>query len=302
MATNIHKKCRTVIAVILTWAAYALLTPSTATGTDRINNKPSVISVDYCADQFVLALVEPTHILALSKEAQSPFSFYAERAAGIPFTHGSTEDILMRRPDISVRQWVGTPATDTLLNRAGVKSIPIGFASTPEDNFGNLLDFASKIGQQTAAQAFINKRRALIKQLEGKTKSKAKALYVTPGGFSAGTGTFVNDIINLAGFQTMADTYGQVGWAPLPLEAMIKTPPDVIIASFFDLTTLRSRWSASNHPLIHKLFDTIPVIEVPSRYLSCSGLFAADAAAYIRDDARKIGLLETSIEARNDEH
>ena len=36
----------------------------------------------------------------------------------------------------------------------------------------------------------------------------------------------------------------------------------------------------------------LPVINIPSSYLSCSGAFAADAAEFIRAEADKLGLLK----------
>lgn len=283
----IRKIIRTVIGAGFGAASALLLnTPLQAS-----EDAHTIVSVDYCADQFVLALAAPQQIMALSKDAQSPFSFYAEHAKSFPLTRGSSEQILTMQPDITVRQWYGARATDRLYERAGIKSISIGFAGTPEGNFDNLITFAEKIGRTSAAKAFVDKRKALIKSFEIAPKAKGKALYITPGGFSAGRGTFVHHIINLAGFTTTADTYGQTGWAPLPLEAIVNTPPDVIITSFNDLETERSRWSASNYPLIKDLLESKPVIDVPSRYLSCSGLFAADAAQLIREKAIKLGLI-----------
>ncbi|WP_262695761.1 ABC transporter substrate-binding protein [Kordiimonas aquimaris] len=262
------------------------------------NAEPIITSVDYCADQFVLALAQPDQIDALSKDAHSPFSFYADRAQAIAKTRGTAEEILIRKPDITVRQWFGSFQTDTLYERAGISSVSIGFASTPQGNYDNLISFSKKINREAEARDFVTKRKNMLEHLSEEPPYKGKALYITAGGFSAGKGTFVNDTINMAGFTTMADTYGQTGWSPLPLEAIIKTPPDVIITSFFDLTTVRSNWSLTNHPIVSKLLVGIPVIDVPSRYLSCNALFAADAAIYIREEAGKLGLAEMATEKK----
>ena len=60
--------------------AYLLITlgvVSPAAAEDRI------MSLDYCADQFVLALADEKQIIGVSSEARDAHSFYRERAKNI---------------------------------------------------------------------------------------------------------------------------------------------------------------------------------------------------------------------------
>ncbi|MEZ5998409.1 MAG: hypothetical protein R3B98_06925 [Hyphomonas sp.] len=69
--------------------------------------KPRVVSLDYCADQFVLGLADREQILAVSKDAEKPFSHLRDRAAGLPKVRAAAEDVVALKPDIVVRSWGG---------------------------------------------------------------------------------------------------------------------------------------------------------------------------------------------------
>ena len=254
-------------------------------------SSPTVASMDYCADQYILALADRDQILALSTEATSVYSLFNRQAAGIPQLRGSSEDMLALSPDIIVRQWKGSPAVDSLFERAGIRAIAIPFAGSPQAALESLITFGNQIDKGPQARAYAAERRAMLQYLEALPASGLKALYVTPSGYTAGGGTSVDAIIKTAGFDTMATDYALQGWHPLPMESIVRAKPDVIITSYFDLPRPASRWSLAQSPQIHRLLADLPVINLPASHLSCNGLFDIDAAAFIRTEAQKLGLL-----------
>jgi len=267
-------------------------TAQTHSGRDKQAAEPiSIVSMDYCADQYVLALADKSQIVGLSADATSVYSFFRDRASGIPKLRGSTEEILARMPTLVVRQWRGSPKVDALLERAGIRVIALPFANSPDQALQSLIDFGGQIGRSEEAYAFAGKRKELRAKLLATPASKSQALYVTPSGYTAGTNTSVNAIIIAAGLQTMAHDYGLSGWRPLPLEIIAGAKPDLIITSFFELPGPTSRWSLSQSPLVNELLNGLPVIELPASMQSCNGLFDIDAAAHIHSEAAKLGLL-----------
>ncbi len=57
---------------------------------------PRVVSLDYCADQYVLALADREQILAVSPAAGAEYSYMAERAQGVPRARPTPEDEVAR--------------------------------------------------------------------------------------------------------------------------------------------------------------------------------------------------------------
>ena len=73
--------------------ALALLCASPAWAEPR-----RIVSLDYCADQFVLALADRDQIAALSRGSQRDDSYFRARAHGIRQTRGTLEEVLALRP------------------------------------------------------------------------------------------------------------------------------------------------------------------------------------------------------------
>ncbi len=276
-------------AVTLTGAVLFVLTVA---GPAQADELPRVVSLDYCADQYVLAVADPAQVLALSLEATHVHSFYRGRAKGLPVTRADAESVLALGPDLVIRNWGGDPRMISLLGRAGIKVMTAAYGSGPDVMFANLRRFAGAMGRTEEAEALIVRTRANLEAVTGAPRLGLTAAYVAPGGITAGAGTFVDEIIDAVGFETSASKFGLEGWRPLPLEVLVADPPDVIIASFFDLKQARaSNWSVARHARVREMLETTPTIYVPGRYFSCNGLFFADTVALIRSEAARAGLV-----------
>lgn len=250
-----------------------------------------LVSVDRCADQYVLALMDRADIRAVSFEADHQRSFYQSRAVGLPTVDGTLEEVLTLKPDTVVLTYRGGPRAAEILTSLGVKAVRPPYAFTIEDNFGVLRTMGTELGAEARAEALVADYESRLQALKDAEKYPAKALYMTPGGFTAGLGTGIDDIIKLAGFDTVAAGAGINGWVPLPLEAMVLNPPDFIVATFFEDADIHvSHWSSSRHGVYQQLMGDLPTIHVPSRFLTCAGVYAVDAADYIRQAALAFGL------------
>ncbi|WP_138379424.1 ABC transporter substrate-binding protein [Luteithermobacter gelatinilyticus] len=257
-------------------------------GAQAEDSLPKVISLDYCADQYVLALAERSQILALSMDATARHSFYRERALGLPQVRATAEAILSRAPDQVVRYWSGWDMLD-FLRKKNIRVTSAIYGSDQETLIRNIREVGQALNQADRAENKIKELKARFDRLKNLPRRNLRALYLTPSGVTAGKNTFVNDLIKLAGFDTLADELDLSGWRTLPLEMLVKHPPDIIIASFFDLDSNRpSNWSISRHRVIGRMVDQIPTIFVPGRYLSCNGIFVAEAADYITREANRL--------------
>ena len=263
-------------------------------GTAASEGSAGIVSIDFCAYQYLLALAGKNRIQAVSFEAAGPRSFYGQRATGLPTVTGSVAELIQMQPNLVVRTWRGGPRAVKILERVGVQTYTPPYAMTIRQSIDVLGETAVAIGEAEAGKTLVANYKKRWDKLEAAPRSTLKAAYLTPSGITAGTGTYVNEIFKLAGFNTLADEAGISGWVPLPLEKLALGPPDFIVTSFFgDRDVHVSHWSSGRHGIYKKLLGDLPVISVPSRYLSCSGAFAVDAAELIRSKAEKMGLFDT---------
>ena len=241
------------------------------------------VSLDYCSDQFLLALADKDQIYALSPDAKESHSFYADRAVGIRQFGATLEEILISKTDLVVRYWGGWDFL-SLLEKTNIPVVSPLYGNGSETLYKNLNLVGRALGQEVRAAEMIKNHKIRYATLKGKAASNLRVAYITPSGITAGTGTFVDDLLRFAGFKTVSSELGIKGWQPFPLEAMVYNPPDIIIGSFFDLPNPRiASWSIIRHERIREMMREIPTIIVPGRYLSCNGIFTLEAAEYIRE-------------------
>lgn len=253
----------------------------------RAFSAEKIVSLDYCADQFVLTLADRDQIMALSNEATDSHSFYADRAKGIAQFGATTEEVLYMKPDLVVRNWGGDKFLN-ILEKANIPVASIRYGRGIDMLYDNLRHVGEALGQGPRAEELITDHQQRYNKLRGQPPTGLRAVYITPSGVTAGTGTFVNDILRFAGLRSVAQELGLAGWQAFPLEALVHNPPDIIVGSFFDLDALpMANWSLARHGRIKKMMEKIPTIMVPGRYLSCNGIFTLEAAEYIRKRVRK---------------
>jgi len=105
-----------------------------------------IVSLDYCADQFVLKFAPQEHILAVSPDAGKDFSYMRDAAVGIPTVRPVAEDILALKPDLVVRAYGGGPGVTALLQRAGIEVLDVGWTPDIPAVRANTLRMAEALG------------------------------------------------------------------------------------------------------------------------------------------------------------
>jgi len=246
-----------------------------------------VVSVDHCADQYLLALADPAQIAALSPDATAPFSYQAAAAAGLPQRPAKAETLLMARPDRVLRLWGGGPGTGALLARQDIPVTQLAHGQGFDVARENLRRAGKALGAPAAAQRLIarmDRRLERAARRRPPVSQRLRAVYVTPGGATAGAGTFIDAMLRAAGLRNVAAEAGRQGWHPLDLERLALDPPDVIVGGFFGETGERpDYWSIARHHFLRRQMETIPFISLPGRLLTCQAWYITEAVDRIQD-------------------
>ena len=264
--------------------------PTVNGSTKTAPEKPQrVVSLDYCADQYVLELLDREQILAVSPEATANFSFHKSRAVEIPQVRASAEDVLILNPDVVVLSYGGGPNAAAFFRSAGIQVVQMGWAGDIGGVKRVMRDIASALGEDAKAEAVLADMQARLDRVQADlAKTTAQSLlYATPGGITTGPGSLVHMIIDLAGYQNyVADP----GWRSLPLEKLAYSQPDRVATSFFGARIENADlWSAARHPLISDRLSDKAAIKLDSAWSACGGWFLVNAvealaAAHYREE------------------
>ena len=188
-----------------------------------------IVSLDFCADQYVLKLADRENILALSPEATQTHSYMREEAKGLPSVRPLAEDAIALQPDLIIRSYGGGPNAAAFFEAAGIPVLTLGWAGDFDTIKTVTKNVAMGLGEPERGQALITEINARLAALPKRTDKK-RLLYMTPTGVTSGAGSLIDEVITLAGL-TNFET--RPGWHALPLERLTSEQPDLVAAGPF---------------------------------------------------------------------
>ena len=262
---SLHRAVFLAPAAVLMWASMAEARPLRD------------MTLDQCGDQYALALA-PDATLALSPRADDPDSWLRTEAHGRRRIRPTLEAALAFRPDVVVRYWGGEPRLLSALEGRGVRVVTIADAVTMDGVRDNIRSVAVPLGANVRGEALISRMDARLSEATPRRPAARSALYLTAGGFTAGSGTLIDAIITAAGFVNLTVA---PGFAPVSVERIALSPPSRFVLSFFD--QIRADWRGpGRHPVIRKAAAGRIAAQLPAAAITCPAWFAADAVAMLK--------------------
>ncbi|MDR3507737.1 MAG: ABC transporter substrate-binding protein [Caulobacteraceae bacterium] len=245
---------------------------------------PRVLSLDQCADQYVMALSPREAIVGVSARAGAPDSYLRGESADLPRRRATAEAVLAVRPNLVVRYWGGDSRLDRVLTRRQVRVVRIEEADRFDGVEANIRRVATAMGQGARGEALIGRLEAQLAASKGAFGGR-EALYLTPGGFTAGPGTLVDSILTAAGLRNAAPG---PGYRPVSIESLVLKPPQQVVLGFFDGAGAASaRWGLGRHGVARAVVDRRAIGSLPASVLGCPAWFAGDAVQALAEGARR---------------
>lgn len=271
----------------------SLLTAACSQAADLSRDEPApissqkpqrIVSLDLCADQYVLKFADRNQIMALSPEARLEISYMRDLAQGIPTVKPLAENILILKPDLVVRAYGGGPNATAFFEKAGIPVLNIGWASDIEGIKRVVQDMADGMSVPEEGKALVADMQSRLDALQTPETPKKTALYMTVSGVTTGPDTLIHDMFKKAGLQNYVT---KAGWHSLPIEDLAQNKPDVISLAYHEsINTHRDTWSAARNPIARKLLNEIPVVPLDGAVMSCSGWYVIDAVEALAKGAK----------------
>ena len=244
---------------------------------------PRVMSLDQCADQYVLALSPRHDIAALSTRARNADSYLRAEAVGVPERRATAESILGAAPQVVVRNWGGNELLLTDLQRRGIRILTIEDSNDFAGISANIRRVAAGLDAVPAGERLIRLMNAELAAAAGAGRGRG-VYYLTSGGDTAGPDVLVGAMIRAAGF---ANLDANPGYRAISLEALLLHPPSLFVLGFFDQDMSASeRWSVGREAALRRLIAGRQSVSLPASILGCPAWFAADGAAALAAWAR----------------
>ena len=248
-----------------------------------------IVSLDFCADQYVLKLADREQILAVSPDAVRDFSFMRDEAASVPTVRSIAEDVLILKPDLVVRSYGGGPNAAAFFERAGVPVLQVGWTSSVHGAGPNTIprivsEVAEGLGQKGRGEALIEDFQTRLAAIKADPSGKS-TLYITPSGVTTGGNSLAHEMMLAAGLSNYSEN---PGWHSVPLEQLAYERPDLVAAAYFNAKTNHDNaWSASRHPMAKRELSDNERIDLDGAWLSCGGWFLIEAIEALAEGAKQ---------------
>jgi len=232
-----------------------------------------IVSLDFCADQYVLKLADREQILAISPDGVKSFSHMRDEAMGMPTVRAIAEDVLILKPDLVVRSYGGGPNAAAFFERAGIPVLQVGWASSLHgEGTGTIPDLiqqmADGLGQTDRGEALVAEYKNRLEQIQ-ENATGTPTLYMTPSGVTSGEGSLIHEALLAAGLENYMQ---KPGWHSLPLETLAYSRPGLIATSYFgSRERQQSKWSAARHPIAQRELKTADQVTLEGAWTSCGG-------------------------------
>jgi iron complex transport system substrate-binding protein len=230
-----------------------------------------IVSLSPCTDAILIELVTPDRIAALSHFSHDPIgSTIAERAARLPITHETAEEVVLLRPDLVLASRHTDRATRAALARAGLTVELFDVCDTIEAALAEIARVAALVGEPGAGAKLRRRIEIALACASAPLGWRPRpALIFQPNGFVAGGGTLPDALLQRAGFTNAAAHYGVRKWGTVRLEDLLQAPPAILFLGEHG----RAPWAdrVLTHPALAKLAGHTPRVTFPERLLYCAG-------------------------------
>jgi iron complex transport system substrate-binding protein len=238
-----------------------------------------IVSLDLCADQLLIELVERERIAAVTHLAADPdVSAIWAKAKGLPTTRGAAEDVLRRRPDLVLAGPFGVAPTVSLLRRLKANVAVVPMASDLDGVHAAVRAVAAAVGEEARGEAMIGAFDRRLSEIKPAPQASApSAIVYQVGGAVSGAGSLADAALAAAGFRNKAADYRLTRSGQLPLELLAAAPPDLIVLSSAEDEYRTVVGDNLRHPVLATLRRQRAAIVLPWRMWLCGTPHIADA-------------------------
>lgn len=227
-----------------------------------------IVSLNLCADQYLVALADPQQIAALTRFSRDPLmSAAARQAARLPWSKGSAEDVLALRPDLVLTAPGPQHETARAIAAQNVATVNVDFADSYADIVAQTRQVAAAVGHPERGETLVRRMDAALARIPRAAGRGRVAAYYQRRGYLTGTGTLVDELLRRIGLVNLAAKLGKPELARVSLEEMALARPDYLIVETATDRVVDQGTEMLHHPLLAR----IPRLRVPEAWTVCGG-------------------------------
>ncbi len=230
-----------------------------------------IASLNKCADQMLVTLVESSRIASVSPIATDEFSFLAERLKDLPANSGRGESILLTNADLVLAGAFESHVRRHLLARQGFEVVVLNAWTGLDDGKEQIRALSRRLGAEAAGERLIGDIDAALARSRTIAPAPRSVLALHRRGYTPGDTTILEEIIRHMGLVPYSERLGLPHGGMVPLERLVADPPDYILMSESDGRGVDQGSALLWHPALLAAVPPERRLYVPARLTICGG-------------------------------
>lgn len=244
-----------------------------------------IVSLNLCADQYLMALADPGQIAALTPYARDPaMSAGAAMAQKLPVARGHAEEVLARNPDLILASPFRRREALAAVDGSGQMTVDVPPAESYADIVAQIRLVARAVGHPARGEALIRRMNADLTTIPRVGNGRVAAYYQRRG-YMTGTGTLMDELMRRVGLINLATRLDKPSLARLSLEEMVAARPDFLIVEADAERVVDQGTEMLQHPALRR----IPRLTLPQAWTVCGGPAYVQAVRSLAAQLRQAG-------------
>ena len=240
---------------------------------------PRVMSLNLCADPYLMAFADKAQIVALtplSRDAR--LSANAAAAENFPVSDGQIEAIIELRPDLVIVSSWSDPMRNALIKRLGFGLLTLDAAQNYTAARDEIITLGKAIGREAQARAYLQKLDAALAALQ-KITHAPKVLPLQRRNLTVGQGHILDDILSRAGAVNLGRDTSDSSMRRVSLESALAAQADHILVNETDEMPDSRGMEFITHPALARAYPATRRLHIDNNLLVCAGASTPRAVA-----------------------
>ena len=233
---------------------------------------PRVVSLNMCADPYLMAFADTEQISALSSLSQmETLSPFHQAAQSYPVTDGGIEDILARQPEVVIVSPYSSQMKQALLAANGIRVVTLAASEDFASAGAEILALGTAIGRGAEAAAYWQALQSAYRRAQ-RPALGLRVLALQRRGLSAAPGHVLGEIIAGAGGQLITPSQeSEQALIAMGLEQAIVIPADALLMAA-PIGRPHDRGDEYlSHPALAAKFPESRRLYLPAKLTHCTG-------------------------------
>lgn len=237
-------------------------------------NVPRVVSLNLCADPYLMAFADKQQIGALTHLSRdATLSPHAQAAQNFPVSDGQIETLIDLAPDIVIVSSWSDPMRNALIERLGFKLMVMNAAQNYDAARVEILALGDAIGRGPQARAYLDKLDRDMETVAAKTSppDMARIMPLQRRNVTVGRGHILDDIISRAGGVNLGRTGRSQAIKRVSLENALAVSADFILVNEAHNTPDSRGMEFLTHPALSAAYPPARRLFIDNNLLVCAG-------------------------------